>query len=149
VRAGAVAIVLFAALAPLSAASAWPPWQTIAQHDVPQGPRQRAFVAGSLRATNLFAVFLRPEDRAALAALDYRARAVVAVFRPVPSTGYVLEIRSMRRRKSRLTIVAAIRPPTGPVSPVITTACHVVSVPRRLLGTPLPRRLVVRETRED
>ena len=132
------------AIALLAASAAWPPWQTIAQHDVTNGPRQRAFVAGSLQATHAFAIFLRPEERAALAALDFRTQAVVAVFRPVPSTGYTLEIRSLRRRKSRLTIVAAIRAPTGPVSPVITTACHVVSVPKRLLGTPLPRRLVVR-----
>jgi hypothetical protein len=147
VRAGAVAIVLLAALAPLSAASAWPPWQTVAQGDVTHGPIQRAFVAGSLEATNLFAVFLPPEDRAAVAAVDYRTQAVVAVFRPVPSTGYVLEIRSLRRRGSRLTIVVALRQPTDYVSPVILTACHVVSVPKRLLGRPLPRRLVVREVR--
>ena len=143
-RAGALATVILAALASLSAASTWPPWQTIAQHDVTHGPSQRAFVAGSLQASNLFAVFLPPADRAALAAVDYRTQAVVAVFRPVPSTGYILEIRSLRRRRSRLTIGLAIRPPTGPVSPVITNACHVVSVPKRLLGTPLPRRLVVR-----
>ena len=143
-----MAIVLLAALAPVSAASAWPPWQTIAQHDLTNGPSQHVFVAGSLEGTNLFAVFLPPEDRAALAALDYRTQAVVAVFRTVPSTGYVLEIRSMRRRKSRLTIIAAIRLRTGYVAPVILTACHVVSVPKRLLGTPLPRRVVLRVVAE-
>ena len=136
-RVGALALAFLAA-------SAWPPWQTIAQHDVVDGPRQHAFLAGSLQATNAFAVFLTPEDRAALASVDYRTRAVVAVFRTVPSTGYKLEIRALRRRGSRLTIVVALRQPTGIVAPVVLTACHVVSVPRRLLGTPLPRRLVVR-----
>ena len=131
----------------LLASSAGPPWQTVAQHDVSHGPRQRAFVAGSLQAAHAFAIFLRPEERAALAALDYRTQAVVAVFRLVPSTGYTLEIRSLRRRASRLTIVVVLAAPTGAVSPVITTACHVVSVPKRLLGRPLPRRLVVREVR--
>jgi hypothetical protein len=126
------------------AASAWPPWQTVVQRDLAAGPRQRAFVAGSLAATHPFAVFLSPADRAALASVDYRTRAVVAVFRTVPSTGYTLEIRSLRRRGSRLTIVAGLRQPTGVVAPVVLTACHVVSVPRRLLGTPLPRRLVVK-----
>ena len=129
------------------AASAWPPWQTVAQHDVVHGPRQQAFVAGSLAATHAFGVFLPPEDRAALASVDYRTRAVVAVFRTVPSTGYTLEIRSLRRRGSRLTIVVALRQPTGIVAPVVLTACQVVSVPRRLLGTPLPRRVVVRVER--
>jgi hypothetical protein len=138
VRAGALAIAL------LAAPAAWPPWQTVAQHDVARAPRQRAFVAGSLQAAHAFAIFLRPDERAELAALDFRTQAVVAVFRTVPSTGYIVEIRSMRRRKSRLTIVATIQAPTGPVSPVITTACHVVSIPKHLLGTPLPRRLVVR-----
>ena len=126
------------------AASAWPPWQTVVQRDLPAGPRQRAFVAGSLAATHAFATFLSPADREALVSVDYRTRAVVAVFRTVPSTGYTLEIRSLRRRGSRLTIVAALRQPTGIVAPVVLVACHVVSVPRRLLGTPLPRRLVVK-----
>ena len=138
VRAGALTIAVLAA-------SGWPPWHTVAQRSVTHGPAQRAFVAGSLEATNGFAVFLPPEDRAALAAIDYRTQAVVAVFRTVPSTGYTVEIRSLRRRGSRLTIVVAIRQATDYVAPVILTACHVVSVPRRLLGTPLPRRLVVRE----
>jgi hypothetical protein len=137
VRASALAIALLAA-------SAWPPWQTIAQHDMAHGPSRRAFVAGSLQATHAFAIFLRPEDREALAAVDFRTHAVVAVFRTVPSTGYTVEIRSLRRRGSRLTIVVAIREPTGIVAPVVLTACHVVSVPKRLLGTPLPRRLVVK-----
>ena len=136
-RAGALVLAVLAA-------SAWPPWQTIAQHDVVNGPRQHAFVAGSLQATHAFAVFLPPEDRAALASVDYRTEAVVAVFRTVPSTGYTLEIRSLRRRRSRLTIVVALRQPTGIVAPVVLTACHVVSVPRHLLGAPLPRRLVVK-----
>jgi hypothetical protein len=126
------------------AASSWPPWQTVAQHDLPSGPRQHAFVAGSLEATHAFAAFLSPEDRAALASVDYHTRAVVAVFRTVPSTGYVLEIRSLRRRGTRLTIGVELRQPTGIVAPVVLTACHVVSVPRRLLGTPLPRRRVVK-----
>jgi hypothetical protein len=137
VQAGALALAVLAA-------SAWPPWQTIAQHDVVQGPRQHAFVAGNLQATHAFAIFLRPDERAALAAVDFRTQAVVAVFRTVPSTGYTVEIRSLRRRRSRLTIVVALHRPTGIVAPVILTACHVISVPRRLLGTPLPRRLVVK-----
>jgi hypothetical protein len=126
------------------AASAWPPWQTVVQRDLPSGPSQHAFVAGSLEATHAFAAFLSPEDRAALASVDYRTRAVVAVFRTVPSTGYTLEIRSLRRRRSRLTIVVELRQPTGIVALVVLTACHVVSVPRHLLGAPLPRRLVVK-----
>ena len=101
-RASALAIALLAA-------SAWPPWQTVAQHDMANGPSRRAFVAGSLQATHTFAIFLRPEERAALAALDFRTHAVVAVFRPVLHTGYTLEIRSMRRRKARLTIVVALQ----------------------------------------
>src|SRR5919198_3783164 len=105
-RAGALVLAVLAT-------SAWPPWKTVAQHDVVEGPRQHAFVAGSLAATHAFAVFLPPEDRAALASVDYRTRAVVAVFRTVPSTGYTLEIRSLRRRRAPLTNVVGVRQPTG------------------------------------
>jgi hypothetical protein len=110
VRAGALVLAVLAA-------SGWPPWRTIAQHNLTHGPRQRAFVAGSLDATHAFAVFLPPEDRAALASVYYRTEAVVAVFRTVPSTGFTLEIRSMRRRGSRLTIVVALRQPTASSRP--------------------------------
>ena len=137
--------LLFLVVTATPAAGAWPPWETVAQGASAQMPSEKAFVAGSLRATTPFAIALTEDDRARLRAVDFRTRAVVAVFRGFTSTGYTLEIRSMRRRKATLKVWVAVRAPTGPVNPVVVAGYHVVSVPRRVLGTPLPRRVVVKD----
>jgi hypothetical protein len=127
------------------AAPAWPPWQTLVQGESTHGPTQKAFVAGSVAAARPFAVFLHPEERSRLDRIDFTRDALVAVFRPVTSSGYRVEIRSMRRRRATLTVGVVTHPPTGPVLPVLMTAYQVVAVPRRLLGSPLPRRVVVHD----
>jgi hypothetical protein len=135
--------LLFLVAAATPAAGAWPPWETVAQGASTLMPSERAFVAGTLRATTPFAVSLTEDDRARLRMVDFRTRVVLAVFRGFTSTGYTLEIQAMRRRKATLRVWVTVRAPTGPVSPVLTVGYHVVSVPRRVLDTPLPRRVVL------
>lgn len=134
-------------------------FETIGRHSVerhlePPGSRQArtfGFLADRLEATQRFALALRAEDRAKLFEVDYRRSLVLAVFSTFGECGHSVEIRELRRIRRTL-IVNAVRsglPPGVGACFAVTTQYHVVKIPRAVLGSPRPLRVVVEERTEE
>jgi hypothetical protein len=133
----------------LLAAALWPPWQTVAQGAAVgiRPPHPEAFVAGTSRATASFAHYLRKEDEAAVAKVDFGRVVLVAALTAAPTPCYKLEIVNLRRKLQTLTVFAVLYPPPPDVGCIDSVGgpYHVISLARRVIGRPLPRRVVLRQ----
>ena len=142
-------------IALLLAAAIWPPWQTVAQGTSLQTLdfRQKAFIAGTFVAAARFTPYLRDEDKAAVARVHFAHIVLVAALSTSPDTCGLLEIVNLRRSRQTLTVSAVmhLRPLDPHLGCLFTEArpYHVISVPRRVIGTPLPRRVVLKQQLAD
>ena len=112
--------------------------------NLPSKLDRHAFVAGTYRATASFRADLIDVDQAALRKVDFRRNVVVAAFRKAPSCGYRLDILRLDRAGRRLTVTIRLKGPTTMNCMAITQPYHVIAVPRRVLRSPLPTRVLVR-----
>jgi hypothetical protein len=133
----------------LLAAAVWPPWQTVVQGAAvgTHAPHPEAFVASTYRATRPFTQYLRDDDKAAIAQVDFRRVVLVAALTATPTPCYKLEIVNLRRSRQTLTVSAVLRPPPLQIGCIdaVGGPYHVISVSRRVIGTPLPRRVVLKQ----
>jgi len=136
-------------IALLLAAAIWPPWQTVAQGASLEARDfgHKAFVAGTLSATRAFTPYLRDEDKGAVTRVNFTQVVVVAALTTSPTPCYRIEIVDLRRRRRTLTVTAVLHPPPPRIGCIFAVGrpYHVISVARRVVGTPLPRRVVLRE----
>ena len=137
-------------IALLLAAAIWPPWQTVAQSTSIQALdfRSRAFVAGTFEATTAFTPYLLEQDRTLLAFVDFMHVVLVAALSTSADTCYRLEIVNLRRLGPTLTVSVVLHdihsPRIGCLF-AVSRPYHVISVPRSVIGRPLPRRVFLKQ----
>jgi hypothetical protein len=143
-----VASVISAAF--VASADAWPPWTGISRGNgmrVPGGGVSAGVVIPTRQALARFPILtMHPGHPAGCCdwyeSFDWKHDAVVLV---VARTQSDFEIYRLTRQSSVLHITIGPRYPGQPAFPRPATLWLTVDVPKRLLGSPLPRRVVVAE----
>ena len=143
----AISAVLFVLTVGTVSAEASPPWTTISRgagtSPIHGGRSTAGVLIGSRRRLDAFPDLLEPGAGRCCgwyATFDWQQRAVLLVVAKVP---HEFEIARLTRRRSVLRVTIVPRYPGQPDFAAPLTSWEAVSVPRSLLGHPLPRRMIV------
>lgn len=135
--------------ASVALANGWPPWKSISRGigmSVPGGAQAGGVVIANRQALTRFPILtLHPGHVGCCEwyqTFDWKHDVVLLV---VARTQSEFEISRLTRQGSLLRITIGPRYPGQPAFPSPATLWFAVDVPKRLLGSPLPRRVVVAE----